>query len=512
MSCANESAEQVRLFDEPGVRVSPTQFASPKGYKGLAAFHKYWGKKPVECVSFLTEVLTRTGETVLDPFLGSGLIARESVTRDRPFVGMDVNPVAIEMAKLQLSLPDSKSLLAALARIEAKALGKINSSYERADTSIATHFLWRESELEQVWIVARGKGARVEYSPSEHDLQKYRSFESYEPKNVRPLKLFKNSRINACDSFSWKDLFTGRALHNIDLIVAAIREEPEEIQRALMLSLTSAAGQMSRMVFAITGRGKSTGAPSTKIEVGSWVIGFWRPKLHFEINVWRCFEKRVKGLVKAIEELNGPRGLPYFSALPSCFTEPPAAVFLNEDCKKGIDSLEPDSVGLVLTDPPHSDRIPYLELSEVWNALLGCTPQYADEIVVSNAKVRGKTKQKYTTDMKEFVHSAVRVLKPGRFLAVMFNARDASSWRFLSECVEEEPGLELCGSVPMTYSAGSVVQDNRTGGLKSDYVILYRKRGDCGDRIDLSPCRNLPGWLNGLPARVLQSEEETSNG
>ena len=43
-----------------------------------------------------------------------------------------------------------------------------------------------------------------------------------------------------------------------------------------------------------------------------------------------------------------------------------------------------------LSDPPHGDRIPYLELSEIWNVILGEEPPFEAEIVVSNAKDRSK--------------------------------------------------------------------------------------------------------------------------
>jgi hypothetical protein len=44
----------------------------PKGYTGLHAFHKYWGKKPLEVLAFLIEQLTRPQDLVIDPFTGSG--------------------------------------------------------------------------------------------------------------------------------------------------------------------------------------------------------------------------------------------------------------------------------------------------------------------------------------------------------------------------------------------------------------------------------------------------------
>ena len=94
-----------------------------------------------------------------------------------------------------------------------------------------------------------------------------------------------------------QDIFTFRAMKNIDLILEAISGYEGILKRALMLSLTSASGQMSKMVFAVSMRGKKSGTPNNRVEVGSWVIGFWRPRRHFEINVWNCFESRVKRLL-----------------------------------------------------------------------------------------------------------------------------------------------------------------------------------------------------------------------
>lgn len=49
--------KQLSLFELELTTTNPEKIVLPKGYKGLAAFHKYWGKKPIECLSFLIENL-----------------------------------------------------------------------------------------------------------------------------------------------------------------------------------------------------------------------------------------------------------------------------------------------------------------------------------------------------------------------------------------------------------------------------------------------------------------------
>jgi hypothetical protein len=137
-----------------------------------------------------------------------------------------------------------------------------------------------------------------------------------------------------------------------------------------MLVMTAAAGQMSQMVFAVTRRGKTKGTSTGRIEVGSWVIGYWRPALHFEINVWNCFENRARRLLKSSSLAASHAHVPTTPNLERLLEGQSNVHLVNEDARTVLSTIPDDSVSLVITDPPHGDRIPYLELSELWNAIL----------------------------------------------------------------------------------------------------------------------------------------------
>jgi hypothetical protein len=178
------------------------------------------------------------------------------------------------------------ALTETLAKCQRAIRGEINSTYQLQDNGgIATHYLWRAVTIQSVWTKKSGR-ARIELEPTKHDYDIAGGFADYRAKTIRPMRLFDNSRINSRCSLTVSDLLTGRAQHNIDLIQQWIDSATEDQRNALRACLTSAIGQMSKMVFAITGRGKTNGNASSKIEVGSWIIGYWRPELHFEINVW----------------------------------------------------------------------------------------------------------------------------------------------------------------------------------------------------------------------------------
>ncbi|MBW7989469.1 MAG: DNA methylase [Planctomycetes bacterium] len=495
-------AIQMSLFPESKPSTNIADFVTPKTYAGLAGFHKYWGKKPIESISYLIEKCTNEGDIVMDPFLGSGLISRECLLRNRRFVGIDINPFSIEHASFLLNLPSPKEYYRALIEVESLVAEKINSTYLTSDGQIASHYLWEGNEIVSVWIKQKKARTRIKLEPSELDIKSYSYYKDYTPQHFRNLTFFTNSRINVKPTMNVSDILTGRAMRNIDLLIESFSEYPSHLRRTLLLTLTSSAGQMSNMVFAIKNRSNSKrNGNDDKIEVGSWVIGFWLPNTHFEINAWNCFKNRANKLLKALPDQKQA----VYKVSNDCASVESSdfnAWLINLDCRTALREMPSQSVSFVCTDPPHSDRIPYLELSELWNSLLGYTVDFEREIVVSNAKERLKSKSNYNSEMTEFFMETSRVLKPNGHIALYFNARDEESWQYL-KCIEKtSDSLKFVGCFPMSYSATSVVQDNRKGSMKSDYVIIYQKL-QANDGYQLSSAfTSIPGWSSQFPKKT----------
>ena len=105
--------EQPALFDMEDIHIAET-IATPKTYKGIYAFHKYWGKKPIESFDYCIVNCKSKGDIVLDPFLGSGLISREVNSLGRRFLGIDINPFSIENTLFLLYLPKAEEYRNAL--------------------------------------------------------------------------------------------------------------------------------------------------------------------------------------------------------------------------------------------------------------------------------------------------------------------------------------------------------------------------------------------------------------
>ena len=77
-----------------------------------------------------------------------------------------------------------------------------------------------------------------------------------------------------------------------------------------------------------------------------------------------------------------------------------------------LKSLPENSIDYILTDPPHGNRIPYLELSLLWNSWLKENVDFEKEIIISESKDRKKDKNNYNTLMYSVFKECYRVLKP----------------------------------------------------------------------------------------------------
>ena len=91
---------------------------------------------------------------------------------------------------------------------------------------------------------------------------------------------------------------------------------------------------------------------------------------------------------------------------------------------------------------------------------------------------------------------ASRVLKNDGLFLLYYNARDKQSWQFM-ETVKSKSDLIFIGAFPMEYSANSVVQDNRKGGMKTDYVLVMKNKGS--SNISEAEFSRIPGWLTTIP-------------
>lgn len=85
-------------------------------------FHPYPAKFVPQIPRVVIEAFSRTGETILDPFCGSGTALVEANLAGRDAVGIDINPIAALAARVKTRVL-SHSQIAAVRRLEARVQG-----------------------------------------------------------------------------------------------------------------------------------------------------------------------------------------------------------------------------------------------------------------------------------------------------------------------------------------------------------------------------------------------------
>lgn len=302
----------------------------------------------------------------------------------------------------------------------------------------------------------------------------YNHADCYTPRCFEDRLLLKNSRINVNQNDKVSSLFSSRALQGIDLILEGIANLSEKEKKISKFILTSSLGQMSNMVFAITRRKPGAKRPNDhrQYEVGSWVIGYWKPKINVEVNVWNVFDGRARKFASAVRKEQARKQLSFLTGK----RKEPFIELRKKDAFDFLKDIPNSSVDLVITDPPHSDRIPYLELSEMWNTITGEYADYKKEWVFSNAAKRDKNEQQFNSKIRDLLLGVSNILKERAHFILMFNTTSSQFWMNLKQVIDsQETALCYEGKFPAPYSALSVVQDSREGALQHDWCLLFTK-------------------------------------
>jgi site-specific DNA-methyltransferase (adenine-specific) len=71
--------------------------------KIIPSQHQHPTEKPIELAAHFIKLHTREGDTVLDPFCGSGSTGEAALQMDRNFIGIELNSEYVEMSNRRLA-------------------------------------------------------------------------------------------------------------------------------------------------------------------------------------------------------------------------------------------------------------------------------------------------------------------------------------------------------------------------------------------------------------------------
>jgi len=458
---------------------------SPKTHTPLYLMHKYWARKPHNVVAEYIKAYSKEGEIVLDPFVGSGVTAIESLRSGRKVIATDLDPMSrfiTRMSVLPIKLDEFKKQFIEIKKKVKTAIDSLYKTrcFECNKITTASAFIWKNNNPISIRYTCNCSKGTQWKEVSDADLQKITEIEEtdipfWHPNN----ELVWNTRVNVHKGDKVSDLFTRRNLIALSMIYHEIEAIKEDDLRDIMkFTFSSALPQASKMVFVIRKRGRSKGiVKESTPEVGSWATrGYWVPHEYFEINAWNCFENRFKKVYRGKKESN--EEVPIVNETKN-FDElrmGKNVLIKTHNALELLSIVPEESVDYVFTDPPYGDSVPYLELDYMWSSWMKFNVNFDDEIIISDSPVRKeKNFDMYQKMLRKAFRQIYKVLKTGRYLTVTFHNTDIKIYNsMISSVILAGFDLEkIVYQPPARASPKGLLAPY--GSAVGDYYIRFRK-------------------------------------
>ncbi|MBK6610955.1 MAG: type I restriction enzyme HsdR N-terminal domain-containing protein [Sphingobacteriales bacterium] len=377
--------------------------------------HGYFTKQTWNVVAEYIKNFSKPGDLVLDPFGGSGVTAIEALMNSRKGINIDINPMAVFLVS---------SLIAPVKQSElTEAFNQIKEEYIQHEPKT-------EAEIKKA-------------------IKKY--------PQPKPLPLPKGSDVETADQ-----LFSDKQLAQLGFLKSLIlKQENENIRNSLLLMFSGLVTKVNLTYH--------TSKIATKDGQGdASAFRYYRYRIAPEpkdVEVIKYFELRFQKISDAKKEM---------------------AYFINEktisnaQIVKGsatnLKFIPKESVDYIYTDPPYGKKIPYLDLSVMWNAWLDLEvteEDYKQEAIEGGEQK--KSKDEYNELIAQSIKEMYRVLKYDRWLSFVFAHKDPEFWHLIIDTAER-CGFEYIGAVPQKNGQTSFKKrQNPFTVLSGQLIINFRK-------------------------------------
>jgi adenine-specific DNA methylase len=419
-------------------KLVPIDKALPtSGHSSMYLMHKFFARKQADIIREYIKNHTFTGEIVLDPFCGSGVMVGEALRLNRRVIGIDINPVAIYITRNTINSSKIENIIEEFEKIERDIAADIDKLYmtkcRKCDQEIpAICFTWDNNSLIDVRYECPKHGKKISKISSEDmrnlhlitekKMKEY--FDSEEkclhwyPKNKLSYgdgtPFLKKERYNSVD-----ELFTFRNIIALAKLYSRIKNITD---RNLQESFKFAFSSMTHLA------SKMTPVRPSRPFSSAWLQqSYWYCPNFMESNVWNLFKRSVcgkQGLIKAKEDI--PENFVNFANTDhiKTFLENQKYDYsLIEGTITSLDELKENSIDYVITDPPYGHSIQYGELLFMWGLWLGLMDNFnsiAQKEIIKNPR-QNKGDKEYENLLTRAFKKIFKVLKPGRYCTVTFH-------------------------------------------------------------------------------------------
>lgn len=127
-----------------------------------------------------------------------------------------------------------------------------------------------------------------------------------------------------------------------------------------------------------------------------------------------------------------------------------------------------NTLDYIFTDPPFGDNLMYSELNFLWEAWLRVFTNNGPEAIINDTQ--GKDLHGYKELMTNCFKEMYRILKPNRWITVVFHNSKASVWNAIQDALAKA-GFIIAQVTVLDKKQGSFKQLTSAGAVKNDLVI-----------------------------------------
>ncbi|MGO7417468.1 DNA methyltransferase [Rhizobium ruizarguesonis] len=215
--------------------------------------------------------------------------------------------------------------------------------------------------------------------------------------------------------------------------------------------------------------------PTGFSQVNQYLTGvYYVASQHAECSPWYILDGKLDRLAKTFQAFN---------------SAPNVAVTTGTAAKL---PLSDDTVDYIFTDPPFGENIYYADLNFLVEAWHGVTTDAKPEAIID--KFKNKALPDYQHLMQRCFAEYHRVLKPGRWMTVVFSNSKAAVWNAIQVALQQA-GFVVAEVTALDKVQGSYRQVTSTTAVKQDLVIsAYKPNGGLEDRFKKSGATPESAW------------------
>jgi len=409
------TAKKLDKFDyrnRPLLEEIPVKKQQAKRHFGV---HGYFTKQSWNIVAEYIKNFSKPEDLVLDPFGGSGVTAIEALMNNRKAISIDINPMAVFMVNALIAPVNKNKLMDAFNRIKEK--------YEK-------------------------------YEPKTNkEINKIITQYPY-PKGI---KLPKGSDVDTIEQ-----LFSKKQLAQLALLKGLIKKEKNTNEKDTLFLMFSGLVTKANLTYHTTpnkprpGQGDAAAFRYYRYRIAPHPVS---------IDIIKYFELRLKRVIAAKQEIE------YFINKNTIEN-----IKVIKGTATNLSWIARESVDYIYTDPPYGKKIPYLDLSIMWNSWLDLEVTKDDyDLEAIEGGEKQKDKNEYNSLIAQSIKEMYRVLKYDRWMSFVFAHKDPEFWHLIIETAEC-CGFEYMGAVPQKNGQTSFKKRQHPFTVLSGQLIINFKK------------------------------------